>query len=75
MYQFNNEFEVLTPMQQERVHALTLELLERKGVLFHNDEALGHLKKWGARVNGNCVMFRSEQIDGAISQCPARFYW
>lgn len=75
MYQFINEFEVLTADQQERVHALTLEVLERKGVLFHNEEALGILKKWGARVDGNCVLFRAEQIDAAIRECPARFYW
>lgn len=39
MSYFNREFKVLSREQLERVHALTLDILRVKGVLFHSEVA------------------------------------
>ena len=75
MTYLNREFRVLTEQQLQRVHALTLEVLERKGILFHSEEARGILEAHGARVDGECVRLSPSQVDDALAQCPPRFLW
>lgn len=75
MIRFNREFKVLTDHQLQRVHALSLEVLERKGVLFHSEEARSILERHGARVDGACVRLAPALVDAAIAQCPPRFLW
>lgn len=65
MTYLNREFRVLTEQQLQRVHALTLEVLERKGILFHSEEARGILEAHGARVDGECVRLSPSQVDDA----------
>ena len=75
MRYFNREFKVLTDQQLERVHALTLEVLERKGVLFHSEAARALLARHGARVDGECIRLSPSQVEAALAQCPPRFLW
>ena len=75
MRYFNREFKVLTDQQLERVHALTLEVLERKGILFHSEAARVLLARHGARVDGECVRLSPSQVEAALAQCPPRFLW
>ena len=75
MTYLNREFRVLTEQQLQRVHALTLEVLERKGILFHSEEARGILEAHGARVDGECVRLSPSQVDDALAQCLPRFLW
>lgn len=75
MKYFNNEFEVLTETELLRVHSLTLEVLEKKGVLFHSEEARSILAKHGAKVDGECVRFSAPMVEKAIAQAPSRFLW
>lgn len=75
MLSFNREFKVLTVQQLQRVHALTLEVLERKGILFHSEEARTILKTYGARLDGECVHLSPSLVDAALAQCPPRFLW
>ena len=48
MSYFNREFKVLSREQLERVHALTLDILRVKGVLFHSEVAREILAAHGA---------------------------
>ncbi len=75
MKYFNDEFEVLTKQELLRVHSLTLEVLEKKGVLFHSEEARNILAKHGARVDGECVCFPAPMVERALAQSPANFFW
>ncbi len=72
---FNKEFSVLSQEQLERVHALTLEVLRLKGVLFYSDKAKKILKKHGAIVDGDCVRFSPSMVDRCLAQCPSGFFW
>lgn len=75
MAYFNNEFKVLTHEQLERVHALTLDILRSKGVLFHSEIARDVLAAHGAKVDGACVTFPASLVKRCLSLCPAGFVW
>lgn len=75
MKYFNNEFQVLSAQELLRVHSLTLEVLERKGVLFHSEEAKKILAAHGAKVDGDCVRFSAPMVEKTIAQSPANFLW
>ena len=51
MSYFNREFKVLSREQLERVHALTLDILRVKGVLFHSEVAREILAPCAARIS------------------------
>mgnify|MGYP002243572821 FL=1 len=71
MSYFNREFKVLSREQLERVHALTLDILRVKGVLFHSEVAREILAAHGAKVDGACVTIPGLLVDRCLSQCPA----
>ena len=73
MSYFNREFKVLSREQLERVHALTLDILRVKGVLFHSEVARDILAAHGAKVDGACVTFPASLVERCLSQCPAGF--
>ncbi|HIW78757.1 MAG TPA: trimethylamine methyltransferase family protein [Candidatus Bilophila faecipullorum] len=75
MTYFNNEFKVLTQEQLERVHALTLEVLRLKGVLFHSALSRDILAAHGAKVDGDCVTFPPSLVEQSLRNCPAGFFW
>ena len=75
MSYFNREFKVLSREQLERVHALTLDILRVKGVLFHSEVAREILAAHGAKVDGACVTFPASLVERCLSQCPAGFVW
>lgn len=75
MKYFNNEFQVLSEQELYRVHSLTLELLEKKGLLFHSEEAVKILAAHGAKTDGNCVRFPAPLVEKCIAQSPANFLW
>ncbi len=72
---FTNEFKVLGEKQLARVHALTLQVLREKGVVFFSEKALDIFKKHGFTVDGQCVKFSANQVEQAIKQCPSGFLW
>lgn len=75
MAYFSNEFNVLSYGELLRVHALTLEVLEKKGILFYSETALALLKKHGAHVDGFCVRFPAKLVEDALSHAPSGFFW
>lgn len=55
----------------ERIHLATLEILERVGVYFENDEAIKILKDAGAQVeDGNIVKLPGYMVEEAIGTAP-----
>ena len=75
MMWLNREFRMLDAAQLQRVHELTLEVLHRKGVVFHSDLALEIFREHGADVDGNCVTIPPAMVDAALKQCPSGFLW
>lgn len=71
----DNECKVLTDSQLARVHSLTLEVLEKKGVLFHDEESPGILARHGMHVEGHCARFPAGKVDAALGMCPPHFMW
>ena len=63
----------VSPAVIDRVHQKTLEVLERTGVCFHSEEALGVLRKAGLKVDGQNVRFGAKAIESAIGSAPKSF--
>ena len=61
----------LTDEQVQKIHAASLEILERIGVRLHLQEAIDLLKKSGAQVSdGNLVHIPPKLIERALSTVP-----
>lgn len=75
MVYFNNEFKVLTDEQLNRVHTLTLDVLQKKGVLFYSETARQIFTAHGARIDGECVYFPPALVERCLRHCPASFIW
>ena len=71
----NNEFSVLNSDELARIHALTLQVLREKGVLFYSTEAQEIFKKHGAQVDGSCVKFPPALVEQCIASAPSGFLW
>jgi len=72
---FNNEFKVLTPNELARIHALTLQVLREKGVLFYSKRAQDIFAKHGLKVDGACIKFPPALVDRCLAQAPSGFFW
>jgi trimethylamine--corrinoid protein Co-methyltransferase len=66
-------FQKLSMDQLERIHAASLEILERTGVRLHLPEAVELLDNAGADVtDGNLVRIPSQLVEWALSVAPKR---
>lgn len=66
-------FRKLSDDQLERLHAASLEILERTGVDIHDEEALALLKKAGVPiVNGNHAHIPSYLVEWALRTAPRK---
>lgn len=66
---------VLTENELDRIHAASLKILKDTGCVFHSKEALGILKRHGARVSNQTVYFSSEVVETALGSVPPVFRW
>ena len=66
-------FEILTKTQIEKIHETSLRILEQIGLDFGYPPALEVLKKGGAKVDGQRVLFPSRLVEAQISKAPRRF--
>lgn len=57
----------------DRIHNLSLELLQESGIRFSSDKAIGIFKERGFRIDGQTVYFEEKQIIDALSTVPATF--
>lgn len=64
---FNREFKVLNHEQLGQVHALTLDILRVKGVLFHSEVAREIFAVHGAKADGACVTFPASPVERCLS--------
>lgn len=65
------QFRSLTEEQLEKLHDASLEILQRTGTRFYDEEALALLKKAGAKVSdGSLVHIPPDLVDWAIRTAP-----
>ena len=62
----------MTQQEKERLHSACLEVLERVGVRFYDEEALKILKDNGAQVDGEVAKISASMIEKAIKSAPGR---
>ncbi|MDP6778418.1 MAG: trimethylamine methyltransferase family protein [Candidatus Latescibacteria bacterium] len=60
----------LTNTQLDKLHAATLQVMERSGVRFLDDDALDVFRSAGCRVDGNLVRFSPDLIERSLDTCP-----
>ncbi len=63
---------ILDSSQVERIHEASLEILARTGVVVHNEEAIGLLRKAGASVDGERVSIPGALVDSALATTPGK---
>lgn len=63
---------LLSESQMDELHLATLEILDRVGVNFFDDEALQILADAGARVEGNRVKIAPWMVQEALASAPCR---
>ncbi len=64
------------PLDEEGVQALhrgAMRILSEIGIEFLNDEAIGHLKEAGCRVEGPTVFFDPAFVEEMVARAPATF--
>jgi trimethylamine--corrinoid protein Co-methyltransferase len=64
------KLDYLTPSQVEQIHAASLAILGRTGVVFNSQEARGYFERAGARVEDERVYLDSELVMGALASAP-----
>lgn len=70
--QEGNFLEVLTPDQCRRLIGAAMEILERTGVTYLDDEALERMKKAGCYLDGNRVRIPFRLVERALSSVPRK---
>ncbi|MEJ2750180.1 MAG: trimethylamine methyltransferase family protein [Anaerolineae bacterium] len=66
-------FTLLAPEQIEQIHAASLKILARTGVVFNEATAVAHFRQAGARVEGNRVYLEPELIRHCLASTPAQY--
>lgn len=56
-----------------KIHEISLEVLQKEGVDFHNEEARNLFKENGARVEGKTVYIPARMIEEQLKLAPASF--
>ncbi|MBS4024299.1 MAG: trimethylamine methyltransferase family protein, partial [Clostridia bacterium] len=64
--------QVLSKSQLDKIFAASLEVLERTGVTFHDDEAIETMRKAGCYVDGIRVRIPSHLVEKALLSVPHR---
>jgi trimethylamine--corrinoid protein Co-methyltransferase len=64
--------QVLSKSQLDKIFAAALEVLERTGVTFHDDEAIETMRKAGCYVDGIRVRIPSHLVEKALLSVPHR---
>lgn len=63
---------VLSPSEVKEIHKASMEILERVGVAFEEEEALEIFGRAGAKVNNDVVRLPSEMVEELLRRCPPR---
>lgn len=63
----------LTQQEVEKIHEMTLSVLENDGVIMDDDDACELFRKNGARVEGKTVHIGRELVEKALKTAPSTF--
>lgn len=66
-------FKMLSQESLEQINQATLKILQSKGVMFKDKDALNVLRDAGANVDSNIVRFPEHLIIDSIEKCPESF--
>jgi trimethylamine--corrinoid protein Co-methyltransferase len=68
----NLHLEVLSPVDVEKIHEATLDIIEKTGVRFPSDRALNIWEEHGAIVDRESMVVKApgDLIETALTQCP-----
>jgi trimethylamine--corrinoid protein Co-methyltransferase len=69
---FKPKVKVIDERQIQQIHTATLEVLERTGVVFNDEQALELLDGAGARVEGDRVRIPAWLVEDSIRRAPKR---
>ncbi|MDH3316454.1 MAG: trimethylamine methyltransferase family protein [Gammaproteobacteria bacterium] len=67
------KLDLLDPIQIERIHAASLEILNRTGVVFRSDEAVKYFRQAGARIEGARVSIEEALVSHALESAPSSY--
>lgn len=68
-----SKIEVLSASAMDRLHEASLEILEKKGVIFESASARETLKNAGCKLDGDIVFFPRDLVEKSLKQCPSTF--
>lgn len=66
--------QTFTKEEMSRLHDSAMEILQKVGVAFHDQEALEIFKKHGAKVDGDVVRIEEKMVSAALESAPSRFH-
>lgn len=70
---FKFPLEVVSKIDVEKLHGLTMDILSKKGILFQFDDACKALSAYGARVSGNIAFIDDAIVQKALETAPKNF--
>ena len=73
MENISPQLRILSEAQKQQLYEAGIEVLNRVGVMVHNQEARQLLKKAGAKIDDHRVRIPAKIIDEAIRTAPNRF--
>ena len=65
-------YQYVSEEQLSQIHMASLEILERTGVVVHDEEALRLLIDGGAYIDGNRVRIPAHMVEAAIASAPSK---
>jgi trimethylamine---corrinoid protein Co-methyltransferase len=71
---FRSPLKVISEIDVNKVHRLTMDILAKKGILFQFDDACEVLSAYGARKSGNIVYMDESIIEKALGTTPKHFF-
>ncbi|MDM8553521.1 trimethylamine methyltransferase family protein [Desulfococcaceae bacterium HSG7] len=71
---FRSPLKVISEIDVNKVHRLTMDILTKKGIIFQFDDACEVLSAYGARKSGNIVYMDESIIEKALGTTPKHFF-
>jgi trimethylamine--corrinoid protein Co-methyltransferase len=70
-----SNLKVISDADMDWIHEASLEILNKTGVVFHSEKALGILKNHGAKIEGKTAFFPKNMVQQALESVPQNFTW
>jgi trimethylamine--corrinoid protein Co-methyltransferase len=69
----SNRLEVLPKIDIQKIHAASIKILNKTGVMFHSAKARDIFRKHGTKVDGETVFIPQKIVEKAIETCPSSY--